>query len=205
MPDGSVRRFLETRHRRLYHRDDRAFAASGRPGTLPSALQLVRKVGDYLDAAGLRPVQFRKFARSFRTFRGAGCTARFTTCSASGPSVPAPQAALRHSFRPAGQQSCGDHGRAGRHPARLHRARTLLTLLSFAVRRISVRNAGRPSTPRTQEAGPHFAGRFRSASTPIIVRIRKAGRRPEDSRRRYGPAAVREQQPADLGRPKSPD
>src|SRR4029079_10652161 len=64
--------------------------------------------------------------------------------------VPAPQAALCHSFRPARQQSCDRHGRAGRHPARLYRARTLLTLLSFPVRGISVANAWRASTRRAR-------------------------------------------------------
>ena len=95
------------------------------------------------------PCTFPKSAPT-STCRDGLCIAHFTTFSVWDRYVPASQAALRHSFRSEGKRSCDGHRRAGGDPARLHRAWTLLPLLSFAVRGISIGNAWRPRIPRAQ-------------------------------------------------------
>ncbi len=129
------------------------------PGTLPSALRLVHNVEDYLAAAGARPVHVSELCAAFRVSRR-GLHRAFHDVFGIGPiTFPAPQAALRHSFRLSGTvtlrrvtvaQVAIQHGfiELGRFS---HYYRSL-----FGEYPSETLGAHPPRARR--EAGPHFAG-----------------------------------------------
>ena len=199
--DGSVRRFLETRHRRLYHRDDLPVAA-----TRTGLARCRRRCGSCTmsktisPTAGARPVHVSELCAAFRVSRrglhrafqdvfGIGpisflrhkrlCAIHSVLRDSNPAATTVAQVAIQHGFIELGRFSHYYHSLFGEYPSETLGARP----------------------PRARSAaGPHFAGPLPlGLDGQLTDRVGKAGRGPADSGRRYGPAAVREQQPTDLG------
>ena len=110
-------------------------------GWLPSARRLIRRVEEYLDDAGTRPVHVSEICAAL------GRIAAHPPPRLSGGVRPRPgqlpqaQASLRGSFHPAPERTRLDHRDGRRHAAGLLRARPVFAILPCNVRGASVANA----------------------------------------------------------------